>query len=257
MPKKLGQFLMRKQAEVGTESDPSRRIHLARAQSKRLMALLTLFRGSLKTSEFRAQKLRIKNAADLLADDRDRHVIRICISDLAEDLTKADSCRVAAWVEANLPESDQADATRRFEISRTKLSEALGSWSFGDSHGFGESFEAGIKKLQCKAKKAYQRAKKQCSFKTMHAFRKTVKTLVLNFECAAAANLKLDRDLNDKLDRLQKNLGKINDLAVTKDFLKNAGGFDAKTCRKVLRFIKERKESLQEKALGCGRKLYG
>ena len=243
-PQPILALLKMEHAKLQT-GDLAERIHLARTQSKRLLAAWLLFKPCVSNDDFKARKRQIKSAADLLAPEREAHVLRKTIFKFAIGLGIRAQGELKHWFADKLPEPKSAATRRKLTRSIQLLTEILDTWPNAHESDF---LKSGIARTCRKTKAAFRAAAKKKSVKTFHHWRMWTKRLLLQMDLANKTKaLK-------PLRKLQQALGKHHDIAVAEKFLDDTHGLPRELARAISKCLARKRRALEKKCLQRGQK---
>ena len=225
--------------------DLAERVHVARAQSKRVLAAWLLFKPCVGDDEFKTRKSRIKSAADLLAPAREAHVLRKTIFKFAVGLGIRAQGELKHWLAEKLPEPNRATTRRRLAQSTRRLTEILDNWP---SAAESSLVKKGLDRTRRKTKNAFRAASKKKSVKSFHHWRLWTKHLFLQMEMAN------ENESLKPLRKLQQALGQHHDIAVAEKFLDHSEPLPRDLRKALLKRLARRRRALEKKCLKRGKK---
>jgi CHAD domain-containing protein len=117
---------LREQSHDVLDLDKIERVHDLRVASRRLRAVLEVFRPCFPKGKYKAAVSELKALADALGERRDRDVQLEALTAFASELDEADRAGVAGLIEAIAAERPQANAALAPSVSEERMT-ALGS----------------------------------------------------------------------------------------------------------------------------------
>ncbi len=209
----------------GAEPDLHKAVHESRRRIKHLRALWRLVRPEIAERVWKAENRRLRDAARLLAEDRDAFVGRQVLGRLAKKSRKGDEKRSlaglrSAWPEpAPEPEAAQVRARNRKVVRMLQASEAafLALGLPEDAAAWGR----GLKRTYRAGRRLLARAAEAGDPEAYHEARKHTKYLMYQMQSLASRWAPRRARWLDRLDRLQTDLGDLNDLAMVRRHAEN------------------------------------
>ena len=241
-------------------ADPDEDIHVIRATTKQLRALLRLVRLLVPDEAFRRQNVQLRKAARMLAGFRDAAVALETLSSLAEDSDTKSSrivfeeaavaVRTAPWVHDHLA----GVATVRREGAA--LESARPRWHFRLPRA--KQWEQTVVGFEAVYRACRSRRKKVIRIgdeDSFHRWRIRVKNLYFQVQFLEPIWPKRLGRMTNKLQKLQSLLGDLHDLTVVEQLLrKQPKASGAVTV--VLEAIDKRRQKLRKRACKLGDQLF-
>lgn len=244
-------WLREEKGSAGARRTLTTKIHEARSDAKRLQAALRLSRPVIPKAEFCARNSQIKEAADLLAVPRDQHVTRKTL--IAH--THSAGPDFFAWIDQHIPEPRGKSAAAKQRQCQTAIQRILTHWPEPSRKLGKRAIRRQIRKSWKQACKAFRRARETGGVEQFHQWRKWTKRLLLQLTLAGRIRPVAPERSMKRLEKLQKRLGSIHDMAVAEEFL--ATQCPARVRRLAQKDLACHRMSLERKALKLGCKALG
>ena len=235
-------------------------IHKVRVQLKHVRAYWRLMRFAVGKKQEQAGNARCATAARMLADARDREVMRGTVAALRERAVQAgqqapDIAPFDAALEQVAAPAEQAHPAA--EIDWPTLIQLLeheqAAWAqWTDKPIADDDIRRALDRTYRKARRGYKRVKKSPDADTLHGWRKWVKRYHYQLELINPDAVKTIA----KLDKLGEHLGQFQDLAVLHRHLGKSEGMDKKHRKQMRGTIEARQGKLLKKSLKAGKKLF-
>jgi CHAD domain-containing protein len=248
--------------ETPRHDNPSKCVHAARKEMKKVRALLRLVRDEIGEGAYRAENGAYKMAGRLLSESRDAEIKVQTLEDIC-DRNTLEPGAAAEWLDALRGERQLVIERLRDEDGSAALEESLalleaareriGSWSLE-----GKRFELvgpGIEHAFRRGRKRLRRAVAQPTPENLHEWRKRVKDLWYHLRILEGP---ASRGMGDRIegsDRLADALGDHHDLVVLRDDLV-VRELPTVARSKLVAAISTRQEELAAQAFKLGEALY-
>lgn len=242
-----------KTADTKTADDG---VHCARVQSKRLAAALRLYKGIIPKQQYALEKNHLKRASKMLARTRDDDVIRSQIRSASKNLDPSDHAKIEEWLQNCFANDDGDEIRPSLRRAKDNLSYVLRKWPDAENISPAALFARGTESTFRKAKKAARKVGRTRESSHFHRLRIWTKRLFLQFQLAAAIELPTNKKIGDKLDKLQKQLGQLQDIAITQDFLKEAEKGPRGALKRLGKKLQKERATLEKKTLKRAKKLF-
>jgi CHAD domain-containing protein len=242
------------------DADPTKAVHGARKEMKKLRAMLKLVRPALGDPTYRRENKRFRLAGRALSDARDAQVRADTIDALAKRFS-ADPPPGGWWaLRAPLVGEDEP-AERELESVRecvaTEIAagaEAIDSWPL-DAGGFA-LLRPGLKRAYYRARKSFRAARERPSDERLHEWRKRTKDLWYQLRLVRRAWPAVISATADEAHELSDLLGDDHDLVLLREYLDEAEKTLTADQRSHLsKLIAKRRHDLQEESFAYGERL--
>lgn len=229
-------------------------IHEIRVATKKLRALLRLFRPVISAKTFTRENTRLKTAAAGFAHVRDHRIACETLAALVEDYDAAHGrgllkrLKETAVPVARCSVSDLRDAGSRLEISSRVLSVmriAATGW---------EAIDPGLMETYRRCRKRMKAALRDPCAETFHQWRIPVKHLYYQLQWLEPLWPSCFTRMIKRLHKLEETLGKDHDLSVMEEFVRPLGEGDGRGLKKAVR---KRSRELRRRSGSLGKKLFG
>lgn len=228
-------------------------VHLARVQTKRLLAALRLVRPLISPAEYQRRRRLSKEAADLLAPARNQHVIRKRLLAVSGNLKHGLDQELKDWIQHEFSKSNRAEGRANLEKAIRALNQAMKNFPEPATECFAAER---LQHSYYRARKAYKRARERGAEEEFHRWRQRAKTLFLQLQAASELHWIQAGKLLKKLDALQAKLGEVNDSAIAEAYISNRMKGSRRLLGKARKQLCQERLRGQRKALKCGRKLF-
>jgi CHAD domain-containing protein len=241
-------------------ADPTKAVHGARKDVKKLRATLRLVRPALGDAAYRRENDRYRHAGRALSDARDAQVRADTIDALAERFS-ADpppggwwSLRALLVGEDEPAEGDLESLRERVATEIAAGEQAIGSWPL-DAVGF-ELLGPGLRRAYSRACKSFRKARAKPGDERLHEWRKRSKDLWYQLRLLRRAWPAVISAMADEAHRLSDLLGDDHDLVILRDYVNQADTtLTAEQRSHLTRQIGARREELQAEAFAYGERL--
>jgi len=229
-------------------------VHEIRKDLKAVRAYWRLMRHALGKRTSRAGNERCKQAARQLAGARDHVVMLGTLDELGEETGNKTAMAVG---QAKQAMHEAVDAAPTQDIHWDKVADLIrnddAAWSGLKTETIDPAdIKSAWKRTRKKARKRYQRSRKDPQPEMLHDWRKWTKRWLKQEELLHTAKTKRIA----RLDKLTDVLGLHHDFAVLAHRLWRNDHFGGKPQRRVRKSITKRQRELEKKALKLGKKLF-
>ena len=240
---------------VSTNGDIHDRVHGARKRIKRARALVRLTAGMVPSKQRRDENVRLRDAAKVISEARDHHVIACTATRFAQEggAVKRLLTKVAKGLEserARPAREDLAAVAARLEKARCGVQQWRSKGASVPAKGLHLTYAGG--------RSAMRKALSLGGSQAFHEWRKRTKDLRHQLEFLSSMWPGVFPELAKELNHLTDLLGTANDLTLLAGELDRAPlpAEDEPDCVRVLRFLAERRDELWHRALRAGERIY-
>jgi CHAD domain-containing protein len=241
--------------------DPDDAIHDARADIKRIRAILRLVRGEIGEKVFRRENTRYRDAARRLSAVRDTAAMVEALDKLGRRFPDEVAPATFGLVRASLVQAEKKEPAAKeeamSEVEGILLSARQEVFNWPIKTNDFSAIERGLKLTYAEGRRGFERALCRPSIRNFHEWRKQVKYLWYQMSILRASWPKLLRVLAGEIGKLADYLNDDHDLAMLRRAVPERRGMDdAADSEALRRLANHARRKLRAKTRVLGHRIY-